>query len=311
MSAQPAKSEKPNQNIRPARGNSPSWSSEEPLDSISELFCYVDTQANKAIDWYWVHKRWKARLSRAIQASAIVFTALGGLSPIVVQIARQYGLLTNFDAGLGASVLVGMAAAVIGLDRAFGFSSGWARYVLTATAIRKALEELRMDWTILMARATPRPSVEHVEAFVQRAREFSSLVEGLVLQETKDWITEFQSNLSQMEKETRAQLDTLKSEAERNAAAQAAANKPGSIELNVTNADKTDSFTFNVLLESAQGEVARNKVSNGSEWVRLDVLPGQYAITISATADGKPVNRKSVAAVKPDQPFKLEVTLPI
>jgi hypothetical protein len=62
--------------------------------------------------------------------------------------------------GLWASLLLGVAAALFGLDKAFGYLSGWARYVLTATNIRRALEEFRMDWAELMVKAGTPPTAE-------------------------------------------------------------------------------------------------------------------------------------------------------
>jgi len=55
----------------------------------------------------------------------------------------------------------------------------------------------------------------------------------LVLQETKDWATEFQSNVAQLEKETKAQLDALKAQVEKAGVAQTAASQPGSVEITV------------------------------------------------------------------------------
>ena len=66
-----------------------------------------------------------------------------------------------------ASICVGSAAALIGLDKTFGFSSGWARYVLTVTSIRKALEEFRMDWISLSAKIDKTPTPDQIQALIQ------------------------------------------------------------------------------------------------------------------------------------------------
>jgi len=56
-------------------------------------------------------------------------------------------------------------------------------------------------------------------------------------------------------KETRARLDTLKSKAEVEKASQvkAVAKQPGSVELTVSNADKTDGFAFAVVVLDSRG----------------------------------------------------------
>src|SRR5262249_53578616 len=187
---------------------------------------------------------------------------------------------------------------------------GWARYVLTATTIRKSLEEFRMDWTALLAKANTPPTKEDVAALLQRARDFVGLVEGMVLQETKDWVTEFQNNVAQLEKETKAQLDSLKADAEKTHAARMAESKVGSVEISVSNADKTDNHTSEVLWEGAQGQITREAVTDGEEWIRINVPPGQYSATVTAAIAGKPTSRKSVVNLGPGESKKVEITLP-
>src|SRR5262249_42882887 len=135
--------------------------------------------------------------------------------------------------GLWASLLLGVAAALVGLDKAFGYSSGWARYVLTATKIRKALEEFRMDWVELMAKAGNPLRADTVTPLIERAKKFRVDVEALVLQETKDWVTEFQSSMAQMEKDVAAQLSTLKAQVDKTIQAREAASQPGAIQLSI------------------------------------------------------------------------------
>jgi len=296
-------------NINPIATGTLKWDPADVRSSLAGVLAYSEDVADKAIGWYLHHKTWKAKLSRTIQLVALTSTALAGLFPVIVQVA---GLgLQNTNTGLWSSALVGLAAAVIGLDKAFGLSSGWARYILTATTMRKALEEFRIDWTILVAQAGATLSSEDILKLINRAKEFCSLVEGLVLQETKDWITEFQTNMVQLEKETKEQLDALKTQVEKASAAQAAATQAGSVEISVPNADKAENFTFQILLEGIQGKIAEDTVKNTKEWIRLQIIPGQYVGTITASAAGKPIAKKSLLVVKPGEHAKVDVPLPI
>jgi len=56
----------------------------------------------------------------------------------------------------------------------------------------------------------------------------------MVAQETRDWAAEFQSNMAQMEKDLKAQLDSLKAQVDKGAKDKEAETKPGAIELTVT-----------------------------------------------------------------------------
>jgi len=132
----------------------------------------------------------------------------------------------------------------------------------------------------------------------------------MVEQETKDWATEFQSNIAQMEKDLKVQLDTLKAQVDKAAKDKEVASKPGAIELTVTNADKTDAFSFDVVLEGQSGK-STDSVSNAMVWTRINVVPGQYKIGINAKSKGNLIATSTVITVNPGETAKPSVTLPI
>jgi hypothetical protein len=303
-----------NQNIRNIRPEEPdriAWDNTEPAKSLQEIRSVVEVEGQKAIDWYWKAKRWKRIPSQWIQFVALSLTAAAGLVPIVVQLVKNVGWAPrDFDSGPLASLFVGIAAALLGLDKAFGYSSGWTRYVLTATSMTKLQHEFRMDWVALSAAAAAQPTTEQQAVMIQRAKEFVSTIQGLIAQETKDWATEFQSNMAQMEKDLKVQLDSLKAQVEKEAQDKVAATEPGAIELTVTNADKTDSFGFDVVLEGQSGKSV-DSVSNAMVWTRINTVPGQYKISVNAKRQGTITSTSTIVDVKPGDTAKPSVTLPI
>jgi hypothetical protein len=295
-------------NIRPEEPDRIKWDRTDPAKSLQDLRNIVELEGQKAIDWYWRAKRWKRIPSQWIQFSALVLTAAAGLVPIIVQIANKGG--PPYDSGPLASLCVGIAAALLGLDKAFGYSSGWTRYVLTASSMTKLLHEFRMDWVALSAAAASPPSDQQQAAMIQRAKDFVSTIQSLIAQETKDWAAEFQSNMAQMEKDLKTQLDTLKAQVEQGAKEKEAATKPGAIEMTVTNADKTDGFTFDVVLEG-QSAKSTDSVSNAHVWTQINILPGQYRVSITAKSKGTLTSTSTVVGVQPGETAKPSVTLPM
>jgi hypothetical protein len=288
------------------------WNSTDAVQSLRDIRKAVEEEAQKAIDWYWSAKRWKSTLSRNIQFFALFLTALGGIAPIICNILRNAGvsLGTNFDSGAISSLCIGLAAAILGLDKAFGFSSGWTRYVLTATSMTKLLHEFRMDWVSLIATTKDVPMPEQQATLIQRAKDFVSTIQGMVLQETKDWATEFQSNMAQMEKDLKMQLDALKAEVEKKSKAKEDATKPGSIELTLTNAEKTDGYHFDVTLEGPSGKFT-DSVLNAKVWTRINTAPGQHKVTLDAKAKGSPIATSTIVEVRPGETAKPSISLPI
>lgn len=289
----------------------PKWDPADPAKSLDEIHSYVIAEAGRSSDWYWQAKRWKAYPSRIIRFLAWILAAIGGLLPVAGYLLHTYlKVAENLKDGLWASILLGVAAALFGLDKAFGYSSGWARYVLTATSIRKALEEFRMDWAELRAKAGTTLSSENVAPLLERAKKFRVDVESLVLQETKDWVTEFQNSLAQMEKDLATQLSTLKTQVEKTMQAKEAASRPGLIELTVSNAPKADGATVQIRIEGPA--VITDKIPAGSTtFAKADVPAGSYVLQISAKVGGKDISAQTAFVVKPGEIAKLQLALPI
>jgi len=300
----------PSKNIETEEDLIPKWNAEKIADSLVELHSYVIREAGKSIQWYWRAKRSKALPSQLIRFSAWVLAAVGGLLPVVgslFKITLPRG--TDLTNGLWASLLLGVAAALLGLDKAFGYSSGWARYVLTATNIHRTVEEFRMEWAELMAKAGTSQTAESVAPLLDRARKFRTDVDTLVLQETKDWVTEFQTSMVQMEKDIVAQVAALKAQVDKAAQAKEAAEQPGSIQLQIQNASKVDPGTgISVCLTDAQGKTIQESAS-GQSWARLNLLPGQYKVRIQATVKGQSVEDQKVVPVKPGEIANVQLVL--
>lgn len=289
------------------------WDSADPAKSLQELRIAVDSEGQKAIDWYWERKKWKRIPAQFVQFFALVLAAAAGLVPILIQVLKNYQIKAAWlpaDSGPLAALFVGIAAMLLGLDKAFGYSSGWVRYVLSATSMTKLLQEFRIDWITLSAGCGAADPVAARCAAIQRAKEFISAMQSMVEQETKDWAAEFQSNMAQMEKDLKVQLDSLKAQVETTAKAKEVASKPGAIELTVANADKTDGFSFDVILEGQSGK-SMDAVSNAKVWTRINIVPGQYKITINAKFKGIAASTSTVVVVNPGETEKPSVTLPI
>ncbi len=292
----------------------PNWDLDRPLESLAEIHSYVIKEAAKSIDWYWARKVWKSRSSQTIRFLFWLLAAIGGILPIIGKLFEKFFQRHQLNVidGLWASLFLGVAAALLGLDKTFGFSSGWARYVLAASNIRKGLEEFRLEWADLMAKAGPalisakaagtKPSPETVTPLIERAKQFRSEVEGLVLQETKDWVTEFQSTMQQMEKDVAAQLSTLKAQVDKTVQEREAASKPGYVQLTIKDpANKFAKASLKATLFDSSNQavtVAKDLPVTSLIWTSPFVPPGFYHVKVEGTVDGAPFDQTRDATVK-------------
>ena len=167
--------------------------------SINTLYHYAEASAQESIAWYWNAKRPKARWSQFLRLAAIALATLGGLAPIIASLDwfSQSGRLV----GQLGYISLGLAAACVGLDKFFGFSSAWMRYVTTAMALQEELSAFRMDWAKLSAQSHGQTSTpDEVQDIIQRVKDFVQVIDQIVEQETKAWVVEFQANLANIER---------------------------------------------------------------------------------------------------------------
>jgi hypothetical protein len=302
---------KPGTNLRAPATDCLTWNNSDVEQSLKDLRAYVEGETQKTIDWYWREKEPRKLMAQKIQLRALILTAAAGLVPVVVQILRPFisgyfPAFATFDSGPFATLLVGLAAAAIGMDKAFGYSSGWTRYVLTGTTLSKLLAEFRMDCVTIEAQKGD----DRAANLISRAKEFVATVQSALLQETKDWAAEFQSNVAGMEKDIKAQLDVLKAQVDKTTKERDDATRPGAIVLAVVNAEKTDKFRFEVCLEGGGGKVAET-VEAAREWTRINVVPGQYKVSVTAAANGSPVAASTIVQVKAGETQQASITLNI
>jgi hypothetical protein len=287
------------------------WDSADVSGSLGKLRNYVENESKKAIEWYFKSKSSKSIWSRWLRFLAIALSTAAGILPIAISLLKgKYPALGQLESGLLVSLLLGAAAGVIGLDHFFGFSSGWVRYVLTATAIQGALEEFRMDWHLLNAHLSTPPTNEQVVAMIQRAKSFRTTIANMVLDETKAWAAEFQSNLAQLEKDVKATFEQQRAKVEEEMKIQNLAVRPGGIEVNIPNALTADGRTFTVSLEGADPPVPVEAVVGSTQWSKIAVPPGQYKVVVRGKRSGADVLGSRIVKVESGAVTTTEIKLP-
>jgi hypothetical protein len=186
------------------------WDPGDAAGSLDAVFQYVAEDAIKAIGWYLKSKRTKKIGARVLRFAAIVFVAIAGILPVLLEMLPEDSRFSIPAAS--ASILAGLAAAMIALDRFFGFSSGWVRYISAEMRIRRILEEFRIDWAMeKSAWKDGTPDADQVRGMLERARAFNMQVNAIVQDETNAWITEFKANVKEIDElvKTRAEAARL------------------------------------------------------------------------------------------------------
>jgi SMODS and SLOG-associating 2TM effector domain 2 len=168
----------------------------EPREVLSMLYAEAQAQAVEIYEWYMADRISRKFVSRILRGLALVLASAGGLVPLANVAAGQS------VSGLGY-VLLALAGVCFGFDRFLGLSAGWMRDVMTAQQVQRRLQEFQFSWLEMNAADAREDPPETVpEPYLKLLHEFVCDLSDLVLGETGEWVSEFQSGLQQLESVT-------------------------------------------------------------------------------------------------------------
>jgi hypothetical protein len=176
------------------------WS--DPRKALAAVRTYCLEQAKDAEHWYMRERQSKRIWGRFLRFLGILLVGAGVLIPILSQIYAEDG--KPEIPPIWASVALLLAALLVALDKFFGFSTAWTRFIATNHEITRQRHQFEFEWQILEAEGggTGADSV----AFLDLASEFVLAIDEAVAGETLAWSAEFKASLD-------AAADELKSAA--------------------------------------------------------------------------------------------------
>jgi hypothetical protein len=276
----------------------PDWSGDV-APHLDSLRVYAEAKINNELSWYYRKKKNRSSTSQFLRFSAVMLTVLGGLVPLLISIFGSKPQWT-WLAGLGdirfgqlGYFFLAMAGGLVLLDKYFGYSTGWMRYIVAMQAIEKAREAFRLDWTtlsrklVLVQSGTP----EHADAtdrMIQRVRSVILEVKDHSEKETQAWILEFQTNLAQFEKDLKSQME---------------AGRPGGIDVEVTDGNKADT----PIEISLDGMIA--DLFSGTAGSIGYVAPGLHRVTARAQKANRDYSASTLVNVGGRQICQVKIAL--
>ncbi|HSN97668.1 MAG TPA: SLATT domain-containing protein, partial [Candidatus Nanopelagicales bacterium] len=185
------------------------WGEEDLSSSLHQVYDHVRVKTVETIDWYMSRKRVRAVLSQGLRFGAIFFATVGSLVPLL-RAAELWPKNIPGEMGQVGYVGFAMAAGCVALDRFFGLSTSWMRYITSAFALQRALAEFQLEWAVVQVKLGGRqPTREQAEQMLLRLKEFRSAVLEVVERETQSWVSEFQTNLAELYRVSRSRADAL------------------------------------------------------------------------------------------------------
>lgn len=151
------------------------WVALRPDMSVTELIDDRLSFAENSSNWYRRKKRVKQRLSIASRWIAVTCAIVGGLIPLLATI------LPTVEPKVGYPILAAGAGFAL-LDKLFGWSRDWARFMMSATQIEAKSELFRCQ----CAKMTCMEPSDNAELFLV-IEKFTTDISEIVLLETGKW----------------------------------------------------------------------------------------------------------------------------
>jgi hypothetical protein len=262
------------------------WKPETLEADITLISDYVLEVAGEAKNYYTRNSPGKRVGAKLLRFVAIMAAAFGGVIPIISQIAEKYKI--DIDPGW-ATVAVTVAITAIGLDRFFGYSSGWMRFITCEMKLDSRIQQFRLSMAAeRFGWEGKAPSFEQARSALVLPMNFMKEVGDMVQDETNAWMVEFQNVIQKVNEELKVSYE---------------ASKTGGINVMVTNAEK---FPGGVQLQLEGKEPVR---FNGATYSYSNLYPKMYKVSIKGTrvetTEGKKqetsAQAESIAIVKPGE----------
>jgi hypothetical protein len=226
--------------------------------SIGEIYKYAVGFSKGSIEWYQDRRRPKRVAGFLLRVAALVATFAAGFVPLSKQLGGP-----DIPPEV-STVLLALAGLFVSIDRLGGFTSGWVRYMLAQQRIERAKDTFHMEWNSLKLAGGER------HALLDRATAFLAVIGKIVDDETKEWATEFQNALNELERVRKEEADTPRS---------------GALEITVRNPQAVTAWTLEVdgnQRGSTTGKsLAVTDVPIGQRKIRISGRDGQGSKTLS------------------------------
>jgi hypothetical protein len=179
------------------------WQSGQLAASLDQLRDWAVNDVNATIAWYRTKRHPARRKGQALRMGAILLGATAGLAPILAEILARDGVPGINP--LWSTVALMVAATFVLLDKFYGYTNSWIRFLVAEMQLQEELKRFYCDWEIdRLGCPTTQPASDHAVAMVRRCKRLLLQAHALISQETRTWVAEFQGVLRRLDEAAKA-----------------------------------------------------------------------------------------------------------
>jgi hypothetical protein len=174
-------------------------------EALAIIYERIKQTSNEMCVWYWKSIKSKKRMSLLARTFGVVFLVIGTILPILSALwESDTDKLAFTQFGVAALAFAGLWALV---DRIFGWSSGWMRYIITVTSMENLIKTYHWAWgSYIASKESPLEKSDLKVLFDMTINLQNELIK-LLSDETSKWVVEFNASISLMESAIKSQRD--------------------------------------------------------------------------------------------------------
>lgn len=165
--------------------------------TIQEIYNRAIKIVDERIAWYQRKSAVNGKLSKSFRLITIIFGGIGILCPLFDSLSLL-GVTDGTFSKLGY-IFFGLAGIFLILDRFYGWSTGWMRFMSTLLRLEKLKRQFELKWLNETFIKTQENSTARNEELAQIILTFINDVDNEVERETDIWVQEFQTSLAALE----------------------------------------------------------------------------------------------------------------
>jgi SMODS and SLOG-associating 2TM effector domain 2 len=264
------------------------WEQGKLAEPLEQLFACVVKEANDAIAWYNIRRKPKQYGGQILRVGALIFAAVAGLVPILGEIFQDNGHRPGI-APAWATVALGIAGLLVLLDRFWGFTSAWVRFLLAQQELSEELRSFEFDWAKdKISWGGTEPTTQQATAMIVSSKTFIMQVHAIVRRETNLWASEFQNAITMVDQTAKAADQT---------------KETGSITVKVTNGNQCESGWRLTIDDGPEAAYS------GMSAALAKIQPGIRTIRVVGMINGVEKRAEKSASVSSGAVESIELTL--
>lgn len=254
-------------------------------DLVTTIYARAVAKAEEAIRYYQDFKRGKRWWAVWLRVIALVATAAAAILPIIAQMTGTGGQ-PLLQPGWSA-IALGAAGLCVGFDHFFGFSSAWMRFTLADLRLQRVLEQFRLDWQAESVQWSEPIARDQAQRAIALVKVFIGQVTTIIEDETSTWVSDFQSNLKQLDDSTK--LPAPKQDL-------------GAVTVTVSNGDEAAFWDLTIDGATASRQQGRTAALN-------NLTPGLHTVRATAQIGGQSKQAAAVVSVTAGNATATQLTL--